>query len=268
MRYFGGKWKLADWILQYLPPHKCYIEPFGGASSVLLRKYPAPIEVYNDLNSDLVNFFQVLRERPEQLIRQLEFTPYSREEFGRCADLTVGDALEQARRFYVRSWQGRSFGGVTDGQNTWRVFANPNDTSHTMAASWVIPQNVMALSQRLKNVQIEHCDALTLIKKHDKPGLLFYVDPPYEEATRSGFRYASDTSDSLQTDLAAVLNSCTAMVVLSGYRCPDYDERYSGWKRIDRIAHTQASNMKTAKSQAVESLWLNAAAQRQMPTLF
>ncbi|HFC10149.1 MAG TPA: DNA adenine methylase, partial [Chloroflexi bacterium] len=80
LRYHGAKWKIAPWIIQHFPPHTTYVEVFGGSAGVLLRKPPAPIEVYNDLDGEVVNFFRVLRERPEELARAVEFTPYARAE--------------------------------------------------------------------------------------------------------------------------------------------------------------------------------------------
>ena len=116
LRYYDGKWRLADWILGYLPAHVCYVEPFGGAASVLLRKPPSELEVYNDLDSGVVNFFRVLRERdegtslarctqsaqcimvvPSDLLRAIQLTPFAREEH-RLSHEPCEDALERARR--------------------------------------------------------------------------------------------------------------------------------------------------------------------------
>lgn len=104
LRYYGGKWAIAPWVIQHLPPCTTYVEPFGGAGSVLLQREPVPIEVLNDLDSNTVNFFRVLRERTGELLRAIEFTPYSREETYLALEPS-DDPLERSRRFYVRSWQ-------------------------------------------------------------------------------------------------------------------------------------------------------------------
>lgn len=102
LRYYGGKFRLGSWIARHLPDHVAYVEPFGGAAGVLLRKDPSELEVYNDIDGSVVNFFKVLRERPQELIRQLKRTPFARAEF----DLSFKpspDPLEEARRFFVQA---------------------------------------------------------------------------------------------------------------------------------------------------------------------
>ena len=120
IRYHGGKFRIASWVISHFPAHECYVEPFGGGAGVLLQKTPAPFEVLNDLDGEVVNFFRVLRERPGELVRVIQLTPWSREE-QRLSFEPASDPLERARRFYVRSWQthggpGRS--GKADGGTT------------------------------------------------------------------------------------------------------------------------------------------------------
>lgn len=270
LRYFGGKWKLADWIVPLLPDHKVYIESFGGGASILLRKRPGKIEVYNDLNSDVVNFFRVLRERPADLIQLLDLTPYSREEHTLCRTKT-GDSLEDARRFYVLSAQGRAFSGhFGSKQSSWRKYAkiSPGSGAHLLAQNWAVTDNLLAVADRLKRVQIENMDAIELIQQYDSPQALHYVDPPYETSTRTSWSYANDTSDDLQLKLAQTLNAIEGMAVLSGYRCSQYDEWYKDWTRFDKNVLTQASNQNTAKATATESIWLNPAATVKQQSLF
>jgi len=111
------------------------VEPFGGAASVLLRKAPAFLEVYNDLGNDVVNFFRILRERPSELISAIDLTPYSRSEFLQAQE-TCADDLERARRFYVWSWQGRGRGGVKE-PGGWR-FMSRNTRSQTRLMTGII----------------------------------------------------------------------------------------------------------------------------------
>ena len=103
LRYFGGKFRLAPWIIRHFPAHQCYVEPFGGAAGVLLRKVPSQFEIYNDLDSAIVTFFRVVRERPDELMRALILTPFSRQEYADAYEPTTDD-LEQARRLFVLAW--------------------------------------------------------------------------------------------------------------------------------------------------------------------
>jgi DNA adenine methylase len=118
LRYYGGKFRLASWIIGQFPPHVCYVEPFGGAGSLILRKQPAYHDIYNGLDGEVVNFFRILRERGEELIRVIEMTPYSREE-QRISFTLSNDDLERARRLYVRAWQSHG-GGRSQWKSGWR----------------------------------------------------------------------------------------------------------------------------------------------------
>ena len=257
LRWYGGKWRLAPWIIRHLPPHDAYVEPYGGAASVLLRKPPARLETFNDLHGRLVNFFTVVRERPEELVRAIELTPYARAEY-QMAYQAAPDPLEDARRFYVLACQGR--GGAASGRTRsgWRTqhnAANPSPPREFSAA------HLGAVAARLKHVQIEQDDALAVIARYDHPETLHYVDPPYLRSVRSAGgpgRYAHDLSEADHRALADVLHQVNGAVVLSGYRSELYEVLYRGWRRFDRQARDERANLR------VESLWLNPAASRHL----
>ncbi|GAB4023327.1 DNA adenine methylase [Spirosoma migulaei] len=269
LRYFGGKWKLADWILPFFPAHKIYYEPFGGGASVLLQKYPSAIEIYNDLNNEVVDFFEVLRSRPQELIDMLLLTPYSREEFDRCGTYS-GSRVEDARRFYVRSCQGRTFTGTISNSNSWRIQGRMNKGSgvHRLCKTWNDADNLRAVADRLRQIYIEKLDAIECINRFDAIDALAYVDPPYLHSTRSATRYALDYTYHQHQSLAESLNQCRSMVILSGYRCDEYDTWYADWKRVDRKTQTGAVNTGTDRASAIESIWINQAAQSKLLSLF
>ena len=102
LKYPGGKWRIAQWIISHFPPHKVYCEPFFGSGAVFFTKSPCRIETINDIDGDVVNLFRVCRDSPEELARVLELTPWSREEFLSCREKSA-DPVEQARRTVVRS---------------------------------------------------------------------------------------------------------------------------------------------------------------------
>lgn len=253
LRYNGGKWRVADWILGHIPPHHCYVEPFGGAASVLMKKPPSAIEVYNDLDSSVVNLFRILRDPmlAHQLRRLVELTPYSRAEF-ELAWQPSTDPLEEARRLIVRTAQ--SIGAKQRAsRNGWRAAA-----THGSAASiWMgWPSQIPGYVDRLRQVLIEQRPALDVLSQYDSPGTLFYVDPPYMLRTRKWDHrriYANELTDDDHAELLSCLQGLGGMVMLSGYASELYADTLSGWKRFDVHARAQANRAR------IESLWINPA---------
>ena len=244
MRYHGGKWMLAPWIIQQFPPHRHYIEPFGGAASVLLRKPRSYSEIYNDLDGEIVEVFKVARDQGGHLANALELTPFSRQEFEESYERGLTE-LERARRTIVRSFMG--FG--TDGVHSTHVtgFRGRSDRSRTTPAhDWRNFQKALRMIvERLQGVVIEHKPALEIIESYDKEGALFYVDPPYVHSTRkrvdAARGYRCEMTDADHEILAEVLGKVKGAVILSGYDCDLYDRLYGGpegrvgpWTRIEK----------------------------------
>ena len=262
LRFYGGKARLASWIVDHLPPHVCYVEPFGGAASVLLRKPPAPYEVYNDLGGDVVGFFRVLRERPDDLLRAITLTPFARAEVDlACAAAPDGlDEVERARRVYVRAWQGRH-GLPARGRLGWR-FGRAATRGRTVVEDWRDVKHLVAVVARLRSVQLECDDALRVIARFDGPDTVTYADPPYPASTR-GTRwatsaYAHELTDADHRRLAAVLHALQGMAVVSGYPCALYRELYGDWPTVARTARTHGPRA------ATEVLWLSPRAAAQL----
>lgn len=265
LRYHGGKWKLGKWIIEQFPEHDCYVEPFGGGGSVLLQKERSYVEVYNDINKLVVNFFRVLREKPDELINAIELTPYSRQEFIESQEY-VDDPVELARRFYIWSWQGRGRGGVVE-KGAWR-FMSRNTRKKTPSDDWCNNQHLWLVVQRLKRVQIECDDALKVIKRFDDKNTLFYVDPPYVPETRgsrwSKTAYANDYTVDDHVRLADVLHSVEGKVILSGYHSGLYDGLYGDWEQIEKQGEKDST---VGERKTIECLWMKNIVQRQC-TLF
>lgn len=253
LRWHGGKWLLAPWIISYFPPHRVYVEPFGGAASVLLRKRRSYSEVYNDLDDDVVNLFRVLRS-PEApaLIESLSLTPFARGEFKQAYEPT-DDPMERARRLVVRSFMG--FGSNGHARLT-GFRSNSNRTGTTPARDWQnFPEALSAVVERLRGVVVEHRDAAECMWQHDGPRTLHYVDPPYMAETRdAGPDYRHELAPEDHADLLAALRGLTGMVVLSGYPSTLYDEALPDWQRVERRALADGARERT------EVLWLNPAA--------
>lgn len=267
LRYHGAKWRLAPWILHRFPPlasFDAYVEPYGGSAAVLLRKERSPIEVLNDLDDDVVNFFRVMRDCRDALIQAIEYTPFARREWEAAGDFT-SDPLERARRFYLRSY-GSIAGPTAQWRSGWRrqkVLARKADGTGEMsvaAANFADIEHLYVVADRLRGVFIEAEDAPTLIRRYDHPRTLFYVDPPYPAATRKRWAktaYAHEMTDDQHRQLAAVLSDCRGMVVLSGYDCDLYRELFPPpvWATASHESRTNGSGS------ATETLWLNQAAQ-------
>lgn len=263
LRYFGGKWKLAPQIIAHFPAHRVYVEPFGGAASVLLRKPRAHDEIYNDLDGEVVNLFRVLRDRAAaaELERLLALTPFARDEFEASYE-PAEDPTEQARRTVVRAAMG--FGATAlakRGQTGFRTFGGSSNRSP--ARDWQnLPAALGAIAERLQGVAIENVPALELMAKLDAPDALIYADPPYVHETRSPKRkgvdlfhgYLHEMSNEQHVELLGWLRDCRSMVALSGYASPLYDDALQGWRKVKFDVHADRGRPRT------EVLWLNEAA--------
>lgn len=249
VRYHGGKWKLAPWIIAHLPQHKVYVEPFGGGGSVLLRKPRSYAEVYNDLDGEMVNLFRVARDNGRELLELLRLTPFARTEFAEAYEQT-SDPTEQARRTVVRAFMG--FGSNAHNRPT-GFRANSNRSGTTPARDWMnYPDALDAIIDRLRGVVIENRNAMDLMPQQDSEETVFYVDPPYVAATRDkGGDYRHEMTDADHEKLAEVLHGLRGAVVLSGYGCELYDRLYAGWQRIERAAHADGARDR------IEVLWLS-----------
>lgn len=271
LRYYGGKWQLAPWVIEHFPDHECYVEPFGGGASVLLRKEPSPVEVYNDLDEIVVTFFRVLRERPEELLRALELTPFSRAEVKKAlqdvrgqdnTDLATARELERARQFYVLSRQAQG-GPSRQHSSGWR-FARTQTRGNDTIEEWTKLDHLLVVAARLRRVQLECDQAVPVIKRFDTPRTLFYVDPPYVRSSRTHDRrgmYRHEMSDGDHKELAQVLHQAKGMVLVSGYPSTLYDELYGDWQLIT------CRGVNNAGKYTTECLWLSPSAvagQRQL----
>jgi DNA adenine methylase len=254
LRWLGGKWKLAPWIIEYFPPHVTYVEPFAGGAAVLLHKTPTEIEILNDLNGGIVNFFDVLRQRPDDLIRAIWLTPFSREIHQRAFQ-PCDDPLERALRFYIRCWQSFQPGNQSSRNSGWRA-QKTNNRGKPIVSDWNSVEHLWDVASRLKMVLIENKDALKVINDYDSERTLFYVDPPYLMATRASSHmslYDHEIDVDYHVLLAERLQRVKGMVIVSGYPHSLYDELYKGWRCLQKTSTTNAGG------QSVECLWLNPA---------
>ncbi|MEW5954878.1 MAG: DNA adenine methylase [Bacillota bacterium] len=258
LKYPGAKWSIADWIIQNLPKHTTYLEPFFGSGAVFFRKSRSKVETINDIDGNVVNLFYVIREQPEELARLIEWTPWSRDEYYASYE-TTGNSLEDARIFLVRSWQ--AFGFRPSDRTGWRC--NIKDLNGNIG-SWdkKLPQMILQAAERLRGVQIENQPALKVIKRYSQPGVLIYADPPYPLGTRSNRMYAHEMTDTDHQELLELLNGHPGPVLLSGYACQLYDERLIHWERLTAKAYAEGGRERR------EVLWLNQVAAESVKPYF
>jgi DNA adenine methylase len=247
---------LAPWIISHFPPHRIYVEPFGGAASVLLRKPRSYAEVYNDLDGEIVNAFRVVRDEPRRLARALAWTPFARTEFRESFE-TTDDAVEQARRTIARSHMGFGSNSLNRKINSgFRSDAKRLGT--TPARDWsMFPPTVRDVALRFRGVTIENRPALDVVAQADSPETLFYVDPPYVHDTRAltsmhgHHGYAHEMTDAQHEELAQALRGVAGMVVLSGYHGDLYERLYGPWRRVERETRADGGG------ERLEVLWFN-----------
>jgi len=258
--WYGGKFSHLDWLLPLLPECHHYCEPFSGSGAVLLNRPPSPIETYNDIDGDVVNFFRVLRDHHEELVRAIGLTPFSREEYHKAIYSTldgVGD-VERARRFYIKARQTRTGLAQTASIGRW---ANCKDTSRAgmsgVVSRWLGGIAVLDdIAQRLIRVQIENRPAIETMQLYDSPTTLFYCDPPYLHATRGDSKaYGFEMDVSQHREFAAIANGCRGKVAVSGYDHPLMDELFKPDRWIKTLGADRTIH--STKGSRQEVLWTN-----------
>lgn len=252
---------MAKKIVSLMHEHHCYVEPFGGAANVLLNKPPSPIEVYNDLNDEIVNFFRVLRERRDELLALLRLTPYARAEFVRCLEPS-DDPLEQARRTYVKQRMGYSaIQTLTPGNWKCSKTVTSGGKAKAVNAFYTGIDNLDAIVERFRRVQIECLPATDVIKRYDGPDTLFYIDPPYAMESRNGNGrvYTLEMTDEEHEELASLLHSIKGKALISGYDCPLYSRLYANWDRVEfnTVAWARRKEGGEKRTGRTEVIWAN-----------
>lgn len=266
--YYGGKSQaLAGWLVSLMPPHRTYLEGCLGMGAVLLAKPVAPNETINDLNGGIVTLFQVVRDAPDMLLEKLSFTPYSREEYFICAETwqTETDPVEKARKVYVSLAQ--SFNGVIG--DSWSCGGGTKENATQTYQNNL--KNIRVVADRLKNVAIECMDVRDLLPRYDTPDTLVYLDPPYLHSTRDvegrskgkgRNRYLFEMTDQDHIALLKAVLSSKAMIMVSGYDNPLYNEMLKGFRKETKLVNSRiAAYRKNANPDIdparIECVWIS-----------
>lgn len=254
LAYYGGKQRLAAEIVSLMPAHRIYLEPFCGGAAVLFAKPRAERETLNDADGQIVNFWRVLRDRPEELASAVASTPYARAEWRASAEGTDDD-LESARRLLVNVDQ-----SFSRSRRSWSVPCIGDGRGRWQPGSWEnLPPKLIRAAQRLRGVALEHGDAIEMLPRWDRADAVIYCDPPYtgDHRLAPDHGYKVDLVDSLWPTLVdALLEIRHAQVILSGYPCADADRL--GWQEVrlsaKRTVQARAGGNLPA---APETVWLS-----------
>lgn len=252
LRYFGGKFILAKWIISNFPEHRTYVEPFGGAASVLMQKPISYAEVYNDIWDEVVTLFRVLRdsEKAKILEEKVKLTPFARSEFKLSYEPT-DDEIETSRRLLFRSFAGFGSNSCNPFSST-GFRSNVNRPSSTPCHNWRdFYQEIESFTNRLKDVIIENQSYEKILEKYDSDDTLFYIDPPYVSETRNKrHAYVFEFSDEQHLQLLLQVKSLNGKVILSGYDTDIYNDTLTGFNCIRKQAFADSRRERT------ECLWI------------
>lgn len=251
IKYPGSKWRMAEWIIGFLPPHHSYLEPFFGSGAVLFKKPRSNIETVNDLDGDVINFFEWVKKDPEKLAHEIYYTPYARQTYENAYREAPEGSLKQAVNFCARLNMGHGF--RTTGERVgWKHDLQGRERAYA-AKEWTeLPDKLLQAAERLRGVQIECRPAIELISRLNYENVLLYLDPPYMPGTRHGkqYKYEMYTKSSHEELLATALQH-KGPVLISGYETPLYNDMLWGWHKETTVSRTQTGAFKK------EVLWMN-----------
>ena len=259
LRYPGSKWNLAKRIVNMLPEHRTYLEPYFGSGAVFFNKQPSRIETINDLNDDIVNLFQVIQSEPRLLQEKLWLTPYSRTIYNRAWEEQTTNEIDKAINFVIRSTMSHGFRIFE--KSGWKRDVSGREYAYAVKQWNDLPNVVKEMTLRLKDVQIENRPAIQLIQEFSRPEAVIYIDPPYVLSTRTREQYSHEMTDKDHEELLETLNQSKAKILLSGYDSELYTKYLSNWERMEFSATAEHGLPRT------EVLWTNFPSNKQL-TMF
>lgn len=248
LNYFGGKWRIAPWVISHIPDHKIYCEPFGGSLSILLRKQRSQREIVNDIDAELVNLYIQARDNGIELQRRLKMTPHSRWEYRASMIKAPADPIEQARRTMVRCY----FGIGDSFLHNHNAFRTSKTSNTCVAKSWTNLAEVFdSVVDRLQSVTIEQLSYEKMFEKYDSKATVWYLDPPYVLSSRTRkHSYRDEFTANDHMVFIGLVKHLKGHVVLSGYNSDIYESEFGGWKKIERDSNCQGGKVRT------EVLWI------------
>ncbi len=254
LKYPGSKWNIAGQLVELMPPHHSYLEPYFGSGAVLFNKAPSAIETVNDLDGDVVNLFRCIQQDSERLARLVMTTPFSREVYdGQFeSDNSYASQYQRAAGFMVRLWQ--AHGSRNDGYKAgWKYDAAGREKMYSLWNWYRLPEWIIEIAERLRKVQIENRPALEVIQRFDYSNVFMYIDPPYLLGTRLGKRkqYRHEMTDTDHEELLQAILRSRAKIMVSGYESDMYSEYLREWHKESFTSCAEGGNPRQ------EIVWMN-----------
>ncbi|GKX29033.1 SAM-dependent methyltransferase [Vallitalea longa] len=250
LKYPGSKWNLADWIINKIPKHHTYLEPFFGSGAIFFKKASSNIELINDIDGTVCALFRIVRDSPEELARLIALTPFAREEYDRTYEDGECSEIEKVRRFLVQCWQGHGF--RTNGYKVgWKNDIQGREQMYAAYNWYRLPSWIIQIADRLKNCQIDNRPAVELIKRFNYKNVFIYLDPPYVLGTRTGKQYKYEMTDNDHIELLETVLNHKGMTMISGYNSDLYNEYLKGWHK-EKVPATAEYGLKRT-----ECIWYN-----------
>ncbi len=228
LKYPGSKWRLSDELVKMIPDHHTYCEPYAGSMALLFAKEPSPIEIVNDLDSDVVNLFRCIQQDSERLARLVMTTPYSREVYdAQFQKNEYASRYQRAAGFLVKCWQGHGF-RTCGGKVGWKHDVHGRERAYALWDWYRLPEWIIDVAERLRMVQIEHRPALEVIQRFDYGDVFMYLDPPYLLGTRARKQYKHEMTDEDHEEILQVILRSKAKIMISGYESELYETEVHG----------------------------------------
>ena len=265
LKYPGSKWNVAAKIVNLIPEHHSYIEPYFGSGAVLFNKPESDIETINDIDSDVTNLFRCIQKDSERLARMVITTPFSREVYDKQFDIPEGavcvDSYERAANFLIRCWQGQGF--RTNGYKVgWKNDVQGRESMYALWNWYRLPAWIIEIAERLRKVQIENRPGLEVVKRFNYENVFMYIDPPYLLSTRKGKQYKHEMTDKNHVELLETLLQSKAKIMISGYESEMYNEYLKKW---NKVAFKNCAEYGKSRTEVV---WMNYETERQLSFLW
>ncbi len=254
LKYPGSKWNIAGQLVNLIPPHHSYVEPFFGSGAVLFHKSVSDIETVNDLDSNVTNLFRCIQQDPERLARMVMTTPFSREiydnQFIDAASTVYLSSFQKAACFLVQCWQGHE--SRTNGYKAgWKNDVTGREKAYALWNWYRLPEWIIDIAERLRKVQIENRPAMEVIQRFNHTGVFMYLDPTYMSGTRNGTQYKYEMTDADHEELLQKILQSRAMIMISGYGSDMYNDFLKGWNKRSFKSCAKQGKPRT------EVVWMN-----------